>query len=126
MNIQQFNNLLQARRPGAVARVPNNFNHKRRTAVDVVYSPGGKVYTYRGFIYEVAEQLNLIEKPDMNTTARRINAALATQDSVIDFAGASDTCRYFGTDVISADAGNDEYGRKLSEYRKYGYQANGW
>jgi len=119
MQIETLNTLLQTKRPGARAYVPANVRGSRRTIVSIVYAPGGKVYEYRGHIYEVAERLQLIaDSKDINAAAERIARALKTAESVIDFAGAADTLRWRGCDVETTDATDDEYGRKRQMYRE--------
>lgn len=118
MNISKFNQLLQVKYPRATASVPNTFTLNRKIALDVVFNPGGKVFTYKGYIYQIAERLGLIEVTDMNKIADRVMYALKTKKEVIDLTGASDTIRYHGVDVSMSDAGYDDFGRKLSLYTK--------
>jgi hypothetical protein len=117
MNIDQFNTLLNTKRHGATASIPNNVKGERKTVVSVVYAPGGQAYSYRGFIYEVAERLHLIEARDMHAIAARVVGALRTRESVTDFAGAGDTIRAI-LNVTYESAGVDAYGRALQSYTK--------
>lgn len=117
MNVEQFNGLLKAKHPEATAYVPRQSGN-RQTRVSVTFRPGARSYEYRGFIYEIAERLGLIDERDFNVIARRVMKALETQAAITDHAGASDTIRYFGCDVIWEEVGADEYGRRLHSYSK--------
>lgn len=121
MKIETLNKLFQAKNPQGrvyIAYPVKNGYETRSHTISVVYKVDGKVYEYRSTIVALAQRLDLIPNDDITTIAKRVYTALQTQDSVIDQAGASDTVRYMGINVDIASAGDDEYGRKLTEYRK--------
>lgn len=117
MLISTFNTQLQKKHPQATAYVPDGFGTGKRKAnqVNVVYSPNGKVYEYKGTILSVAERLGLIPEINYEMEAQRIASELKHNTrEVIGHDGCQDTVRYlFEKWVETKDAGVDEFDRPL-------------
>lgn len=121
MLIEKLSSLIAQSHPGGYAYVPDAFGKQKRqgNAVCVVYSPNGKVYTYKGTIHDVAERLGLIPSENNVTDAERIVRELSLSGTAIGYASSIDTVRYtwHGTGkVVSTHSGTDEYDHPMAVY----------
>ena len=94
MKIEVFEQLLKGKKGnGERAYVPDSRSGSRQARVAVVFSPGGKVYYYRGTIHAIAARLDLIPSIDVVADSKRIVRELLTIGVSIGFQGCTDTVR---------------------------------
>ena len=93
MKITTLNQLLKNKNPQARAYVPEKVG-KRQPAVNVVFNPDEKVYTYKGSILSVAEKLNLIPEVDIGAEAKEAISTLKASGSATAHVECSDTINH--------------------------------
>ena len=131
MKIEVFEQLLKVKKGNsAAAYVPDSMSGSRQARVAVVFSPGGKVYYYRGTIHAVAQTMKLIPSMDIMSDSKRAALELIGGGSTIAYLASSDTIAYllqergivtFDLDtwtrhLTSEPAGKDEYDYRLHQY----------
>lgn len=121
MLISTFNTQLQKKHPQAIAYIPDGFGTGKRQAnqVNVVYSPNGKVYEYKGTILTIAEKLGLIPSIDYGNEGENIASQLKDNQEIIGHNGSQDTIRYYlgvGFNLDYTEAGQDEFDRPLLKF----------
>ena len=114
MKIEALNQFLQIENPTAQAWIAKD------KKVNLIFKANSKVYTYRGSIYAVAEQLGLIPEIDVLDEAEKVAHQLRNgATEVLAPAGLNSTIRYNRSDLANVayrDGGLDEYDRELSVY----------
>lgn len=125
MLISTFNQYLQKKHPQASAYIPDKIGKRQPNQVNIIYSPDGKIYEYKGSILSVAERLNLI--PEINyETESKIIASQLKSGSTIGHNGCQDTVRYLLQKWVEVEpAGLDEFDRPLMLF-KISTEENGW
>lgn len=125
MRIEQFQQLLRQKKQNynIVARVPYTAaGTKRVRAVEVIYSPGGKVYTYKGDIVDIAHRLDLIEKVDPYDEALRVLDLFKSGQKEVIAHYCHDELRWeikdMDFDINIENIGDDEFGRILYKYSR--------
>lgn len=119
MRIEIFNKLFKSENPQGYAYIPEKVG-KRQNAVAVVFTPGGKVYTYKGTILAVAERLDLI--PEVNVEAESLKAIKSLKETGLAVAPieCSDTINYFlsipGKLAQEVSRTVDEFGRQIATF----------
>jgi len=126
MQFSVFQEQLAKVRPGASAHLDADGR------VCVAFEPGGKVYTYRGSVYEVAERLGLIPDIDIPIEAQRIIEAFRSgAERVYGYLVAADTVRWYWQHSDTCiehcgAAGTDGFDRDLTVYRLVNRSDDPW
>lgn len=119
MRIETFNKLLKSKNPQGYAYIPEKVG-KRQNAVAVVFTPGGKVYTYKGTILAIAERLGLIPEVNVEVESRKAIKSLKETGLAVAPVECSDTINHFlnipGKLAQEVSRVEDEFGRKIATF----------
>lgn len=116
MKIETFEKLLKTENSQATAYVPEKVG-KRQAMVNVVFTPNGKVYSYKGTILQVAEKLELIPEINVDTESKKAIASLKETGSAVTPIECFDTINYNynvpGKVLQEVNRSKDEFNREI-------------
>ena len=117
MKIETFNELLKTQKFQAYAYIPEK-GGKRENVVNVVFTPNGKVYTYKGTILDVATRLDLVPEIDIQAESGRAVADLLDTGSAVAHIECADTINYLlpGKTIEETGRAVDEFDRPIATF----------